>query len=326
MKARSSKRALAARWRLQYSTVLSPVCAIGRPCRSRARRGRLRHSLTPAGTGREHKRLPPRGAALAGSRHLSLPSCTARKKRRRARRAAVCHSAVQVAGFAALNFPAPAFGTRGSRRLGKATDRADKQRKEKTVELNTRNHHQHARAKAQKQQQKQDPSQAGVGEQGQTAELFQFPAPTARQREDEIVREALRILDRRYFTAGEALVSPRDAAAYLKAKLAAYPWEVFGVLFLDNRHRVLAFEEMFRGTLDGASVHPREVVRAALKHNAAAVILAHNHPSGVAEPSAADRNITRQLRDALQLIGVRVLDHLVVGAGEPTSMAARGLI
>lgn len=123
-----------------------------------------------------------------------------------------------------------------------------------------------------------------------------------------------------------ALTSPRDSAAFLKAQLAHKPYEVFGVLFLDNRHRVLAFEEMFRGTLDGASVHPREVVRAALEHNAAACIFAHNHPSGVAEPSAADRNITHQLRDALQLIGVRVLDHLVIGAGEPTSMAARGLI
>jgi DNA repair protein RadC len=127
-------------------------------------------------------------------------------------------------------------------------------------------------------------------------------------------------------TAKPALTSPRDSAAFLKAQLAHKPYEVFACLFLDNRHRVLAFEELFRGTLDGASVHPREVVRASLKHNAAAVILAHNHPSGVAEPSVADRNITHQLRDALQLVGVRVLDHLVVGAGEPTSMAARGLI
>ena len=127
-------------------------------------------------------------------------------------------------------------------------------------------------------------------------------------------------------TARPALTSPRDSAAFLKARMADRPYEVFAVLFLDNRHRVLAFEEMFRGTLDGASVHPREVVRAALEHNAAACIFAHNHPSGVSEPSAADRNITRQLRDALQLIGVRVLDHLVIGSGEPTSMAARGLI
>jgi DNA repair protein RadC len=127
-------------------------------------------------------------------------------------------------------------------------------------------------------------------------------------------------------SARPALTSPRDSAAFLKAQLAHKPYEVFACLFLDNRHRVLAFEELFRGTLDGASVHPREVVRASLKHNAAAVILAHNHPSGVAEPSAADRNITHQLRDALQLVGVRVLDHLVIGTGEPTSMAARGLI
>lgn len=127
-------------------------------------------------------------------------------------------------------------------------------------------------------------------------------------------------------TARPTLVSPRESAAFLKARMESRPYEVFSVLFLDNRHRVLAYEEMFRGTLDGASVHPREVVRAALAHNAAAVIFAHNHPSGVAEPSAADRNITRQLRDALQLIGVRVLDHLVIGSGEPTSMAARGLI
>lgn len=127
-------------------------------------------------------------------------------------------------------------------------------------------------------------------------------------------------------TARSTITSPRDSAAFLKARMADRPYEVFACLFLDNRHRVLAYEEMFRGTLDGASVHPREVVRAALDHNAAAMIFAHNHPSGVAEPSAADRNITRQLRDALQLIGVRVLDHLVIGSGEPTSMAARGLI
>jgi DNA repair protein RadC len=89
---------------------------------------------------------------------------------------------------------------------------------------------------------------------------------------------------------------------------------------------VLAFEELFRGTVDGASVHPREVVRACLKHNACAVIFAHNHPSGVAEPSVADRAITRELREALQLVGVRVLDHLVIGHGTPVSMAERGLL
>ena len=123
-----------------------------------------------------------------------------------------------------------------------------------------------------------------------------------------------------------SLGSPRDSGDYLRAQLRHLPYEVFGCLFLDNRHRVLGFEELFRGTVDGASVHPREVVRACLRHNACAVIFAHNHPSGVAEPSAADRTITHELRDALQLVGVRVLDHLVIGSGEPVSMAARGLL
>ena len=123
-----------------------------------------------------------------------------------------------------------------------------------------------------------------------------------------------------------SLGNPRDSGDYLRARLRDLPYEVFGCLYLDNRHRVLAFEELFRGTVDGASVHPREVVRACLKHNACAVIFAHNHPSGVAEPSAADRAITHELRDALQLVGVRVLDHLVIGHGEPVSMASRGLL
>lgn len=123
-----------------------------------------------------------------------------------------------------------------------------------------------------------------------------------------------------------SLGNPRDSGDYLRARLRHLPYEVFGCLYLDNRHRVLAFEELFRGTVDGASVHPREVVRACLQHNACAVILAHNHPSGVAEPSAADRAITHELRNALQLVGVRVLDHLVIGHGEPVSMAARGLL
>jgi DNA repair protein RadC len=103
------------------------------------------------------------------------------------------------------------------------------------------------------------------------------------------------------------------------------PYEVFACLFLDTRHRVIAFEELFRGTIDGASVHPRELVRRALEHNAAAVILAHNHPSGVAEPSAADRQITTRLKDALALVDVRVLDHCVVG-DEIVSFAERGLL
>ena len=124
----------------------------------------------------------------------------------------------------------------------------------------------------------------------------------------------------------QSLGNPHESGDYLRARLRHLPYEVFGCLYLDNRHRVLAFEELFRGTVDGASVHPREVVRACLHHNACAVIFAHNHPSGVAEPSAADRAITHELRDALRLVGVRVLDHLVIGSGEPVSMAARGLL
>ena len=125
---------------------------------------------------------------------------------------------------------------------------------------------------------------------------------------------------------GEPLDSAERSVRYLSARLRDYPYEVFAVLFLDNRHRVLAYEELFRGTIDGASVHPREVVRHALQHNAAAVILSHNHPSGVAEPSQADQHITERLRSALQLIDVRVLDHIVIGDGEHCSLAARGLL
>ncbi len=125
---------------------------------------------------------------------------------------------------------------------------------------------------------------------------------------------------------GEPLRDPVDSAAYLKARLRHLPHEVFACLYLDNRHRVLGFEELFRGTIDGASVHAREVVRACMHHNAAAVIFAHNHPSGVAEPSRADRDLTLHLRDALRMIDVRVLDHIVVGSGLPVSLASRGLI
>ena len=128
------------------------------------------------------------------------------------------------------------------------------------------------------------------------------------------------------FERGSPLTSPDDTAHFLKARLRDYPYEVFAVLFLDSRHRVLAFEELFRGTIDGASVHPREVVRRALQHNAAAVIFSHNHPSGVAEPSQADQRITLRLREALGLVDVRVLDHLIVGDGDCCSLAQRGLL
>ncbi|AOU96714.1 hypothetical protein BI364_00600 [Acidihalobacter yilgarnensis] len=124
---------------------------------------------------------------------------------------------------------------------------------------------------------------------------------------------------------GDAIASPEAAGRYLAARLRDRPSEVFACVFLDGRHRVIAYEELFHGTIDGASVHPREVVRRALHHNAAALILAHNHPSGVAEPSAADEAITQRLRDALGLIDVRILDHLVVGESV-VSLAQRGLL
>ncbi|MES9904516.1 MAG: DNA repair protein RadC [Sedimenticola sp.] len=122
------------------------------------------------------------------------------------------------------------------------------------------------------------------------------------------------------------LTSPQQTRDYLQSRLSHHPNEVFACLFLDNRHRLIEYEELFQGTIDGAGVHPREVVRRALVHNAAAVILAHNHPSGVAEPSLADEKITKRLQQALALVDVRVLDHIIVGAGEMTSLAERGVI
>ena len=123
---------------------------------------------------------------------------------------------------------------------------------------------------------------------------------------------------------GEALADPDQAGAYFSRKLRPLPHEVFACLFLDTRHRVIAYEELFRGTLDGSEVHPREVARRCLAHNAAAVIFGHNHPSGNPEASAADRAVTARLKQALALVEVRVLDHFIVGDGAATSMAQRG--
>ena len=125
---------------------------------------------------------------------------------------------------------------------------------------------------------------------------------------------------------GDALTSPELTRRYLRARLRDRDYEVFVCLFLDNQNRVIRYDEMFRGTIDGAAVYPREVVKRALALGAAAVILAHNHPSGVAEPSRADRSITERLQQALGLVDIRVLDHLVVGDGEVVSFAERGWI
>jgi DNA repair protein RadC len=125
---------------------------------------------------------------------------------------------------------------------------------------------------------------------------------------------------------GSVLASPAETRSFLIAQLRDRPYEVFCCLFLDNRHRLIRFEELFRGTIDGANVHPREVLRQALACNAAAVILAHNHPSGVAEPSQSDELITRRLKEALSLVDIRLLDHLVVAGPDTVSLAERGRI
>jgi DNA repair protein RadC len=136
---------------------------------------------------------------------------------------------------------------------------------------------------------------------------------------------AMKVLSVRHYR-GRTIKSPEDTQAYLRLRLADKQAELFGCLYLDNRHRVLELRELFQGTIDGTSVYPRVVVQQALQVNAAAVILFHNHPSGVAEPSQADERITRRLKSALELIDVRVLDHFIVAAGDSVSMASRGLV
>ena len=125
---------------------------------------------------------------------------------------------------------------------------------------------------------------------------------------------------------GNALTSPEITRAYLSAQLRGYSYEVFACLFLDNQHRVIQLDELFRGTIDGTSVYPREVAKKALHYNAAAVIFAHNHPSGLSEPSQADKLITEKLQQALALFDIRVLDHFIIGDGQPYSFKEHGLL
>jgi len=167
---------------------------------------------------------------------------------------------------------------------------------------------------------------------GSLAQLMHGPAPAAclwqyravgkLQAASELVRRSL-VEQMRH---GDALVSPQAVRDYLRVKLAHLEHEVFMALFLDTHHRVIAAEELFRGTLSQTSVYPREVVKRALAHNAAAVILAHNHPSGVAEPSRADEYLTQTLRQSLSLVDARVLDHFVVAGSGVVSFAERGLL
>ena len=146
--------------------------------------------------------------------------------------------------------------------------------------------------------------------------------------DDIIIASALNILEKRisYSSDDLSMTSPAICKEYVKLHLARYEHEVFACLWLDNRNRVINFNKVFRGTIDVCSVHSREIVKNAMKHNAAAVILAHNHPSGVSEPSAADRRITERLINALALIYVRVLDHFIVSGSDSYSFAESGLL
>lgn len=145
-------------------------------------------------------------------------------------------------------------------------------------------------------------------------------------KEDLVIEEALQILDSRLRKNGKAFWTPQESKQFLTLQLAEQKSEVFSIIFLDTRHRMIDFEKVSYGTIDGASVHPREVVKKVLKHNAAAVILGHNHPSGNIEPSYADQTVTQKLKDALELFNVRVLDHIIVGGTETSSFAEKGLL
>ncbi|KAB0463731.1 RadC family protein [Vibrio kanaloae] len=141
---------------------------------------------------------------------------------------------------------------------------------------------------------------------------------------NELLERAAEALAAKYKREG-TFTNPTNVKEYLKIKLGAHDREVFAVMFLDNQHQLISFEELFFGTIDAASIYPREVLKSALNHNAAAVVFAHNHPSGIAEPSQADRRITQRLVDALKLVDIRVLDHIVVGE-DCVSFAEKGWI
>lgn len=145
-------------------------------------------------------------------------------------------------------------------------------------------------------------------------------------RENKLIQRALAVLERRLFQRGPCVSNPSDIRNYLRVRLAPQDREVFALLYLDNRHRVMAFEPLFQGTVDGAPVYPRVVLKRAIEHNCAALILVHNHPSGVAKPSHGDRVLTKQLKNLLAEVDIRVLDHFIVGEGEPFSFADAGIL
>ena len=142
---------------------------------------------------------------------------------------------------------------------------------------------------------------------------------------DDIV-EAARVVAGRRMQRGASFANPLDSRRYFQDKLGGIEREVFAVAYLDTRHRLIEYMELFHGTIDGAEVHPREVVRQAIRCNAAAVIVAHNHPSGTTDPSLADRAVSARLKQALGLVDVRLLDHVIVGGANTTSMATIGLV
>lgn len=165
-----------------------------------------------------------------------------------------------------------------------------------------------------------------VGSEPAAAYLIEGVPRALSPKSQKLIRTAIEAIEAYWGEPGVAITTPAETTNYLKLKFAGLEHEVFGCLFLCNRHKVLGYTELFRGTIDGASIHPREVVKEALKYNACAMVLCHNHPSGDATPSHADKAITHRLKETLQLIDVRILDHIVIGRGEPVSMAKMGLI
>jgi len=151
---------------------------------------------------------------------------------------------------------------------------------------------------------------------------FQTTAPMSLQQ----LCSAMSLLLDNHFKRESVLTSPEMTKDYLVAKLAQCESEVFSCIHLDNQHQVIAYEELFYGTIDGASVYPRDVVKSCLQHNSAAVIFAHNHPSGISNPSRADESITKRLKTALETVDIRVLDHIIVGGSGTTSLAEKGLL
>ncbi|MDR0736863.1 MAG: Mov34/MPN/PAD-1 family protein [Zoogloeaceae bacterium] len=152
------------------------------------------------------------------------------------------------------------------------------------------------------------------------------PVTWQKEEEDGIIRQALAILEKRLFQGGPVFDQPEAVAEYLRLKLAAEPNEVFAVLFLDAQNRALAFEPLFRGSVNQTSVYPRVVAQRALLLNSTGIVVAHSHPSGKTDPSEADRQFTRTLRTALSVLDVRLLDHFIIGQGEPFSFSEHGLL